>query len=129
MHVFPPTSKSAFFSPSPGGFQSSIHEPAIQLNVDSTTTPSPAAAVFKKQGTPKKNGNEKSKLKPNFKARRRGGVRSKKKRVKNVLQSNKQIMQFSILGTNAAGLKAKTDSLNHVIKTLNYPSCVTIFLN
>ena len=33
---------------------------------------------------------------------------------------------FSIVGNNAAGLKAKTDSLFHVIKTLNYPSCLTI---
>ena len=39
---------------------------------------------------------------------------------------NNKFLQFSILGNNVAGLKAKVDSLNHLIRTLNYPSCITI---
>ena len=36
---------------------------------------------------------------------------------------NKNI-KFSILGTNAAGLKAKKDSLLNNIKLFNFPSCI-----
>ena len=35
-------------------------------------------------------------------------------------------LKFSLIGTNSAGLKAKMDSLQHVLQILNYPSCVTI---
>ena len=35
-------------------------------------------------------------------------------------------LKFSTMGSNAAGLKAKIDSLQHVLQLLYYPSCVTI---
>ena len=127
MYVFPSISKSksAFFSLS-GGSQTPIRESTIQPNVDATTTPIPAVSVSKKQRSPKKHDQKKSKLNSIFKKRQRGGVRSKKKRLKSIHQSNKNSLQFSIVGCNSAGLKAKIDSLNHMVKTLNYPSCITI---
>ena len=57
-----------------------------------------------------------------LKATRRGGVRSKNNRKK---KQNKTL-NFSIMGTNAAGLKAKKDSLLSNIEIFNFPSCITI---
>ena len=57
-----------------------------------------------------------------LRANRRGNVRSKNNRKK---KQNKTI-NFSIMGTNAAGLKAKKDSLLSNIEIFNYPSCITI---
>ena len=51
-----------------------------------------------------------------LKISKRGGVRSKNNRNK---KQNK-IISFSILGTNAAGLKAKKDSLLNTIKLFNF---------
>ena len=64
----------------------------------------------------------KSKPKQVLKATKRGGVRSKINRFK---KQNK-LIQFSIWGTNSAGLKAKKDSLLHNIKLFNSPSIITI---
>ena len=57
-----------------------------------------------------------------LRASRRGGVRSKNNRKK---KQNK-IINFTIMGTNAAGLKAKRDSLLSNIEFFNFPSCITI---
>ena len=56
------------------------------------------------------------------KVSKRGGVRSKNNRMK---KHNKNV-KFSILGSNSAGLKAKSDSLMHNIRLFNFPSCLTI---
>ena len=47
---------------------------------------------------------------------KRGGVKHNK---------NKNV-KFSLLGNNSAGIKAKTDSLEAVIKILGNPSCITL---
>ena len=57
-----------------------------------------------------------------LKSNRRGGVRSKNNR----MNKQNKIMKFSIMGTNAAGLKAKKDSLLSNIEIYNFPSCITI---
>ena len=62
------------------------------------------------------------KCKTVLKTSKRGGVRSKKNRDKKCLKN----VNFSIMGTNAAGLKAKKDSLMQNIKMFNNPSCITI---
>ena len=60
-----------------------------------------------------------------FKQKKRGGVRSKSRRL-NKAENKSKFLQFSLLGNNTAGLKSKADSLNHLVKTLNYPSCITL---
>ena len=60
--------------------------------------------------------------KTEYKKSNRGGIRSKKNRLK---EHNKQI-NLSILGTNSAGLKAKYDSLLQVMKIFDFPSCITL---
>ena len=40
--------------------------------------------------------------------------------------SRKQIINFSLLGNNAAGIKAKKESLEVIINVFNKPSCITI---
>ena len=62
------------------------------------------------------------KYKAVLKRAKRGGARSKKNRK---IKSSKSV-KFSILGTNAAGLKAKKDSLKENVKLFNYPSVITI---
>ena len=57
-----------------------------------------------------------------LKATKRGGIRSKNKRNKKNFKSTK----FSIMGTNAAGLKAKKDSLIENIRLFGFPSVITI---
>ena len=57
-----------------------------------------------------------------LKANKRGGVRSMNNRNKKKFKSTK----FSILGTNAAGLKAKKDSLIENIRLFGSPSIITI---
>ena len=57
-----------------------------------------------------------------LKANKRGGVRSMNNRNKRKFKSTK----FSILGTNAAGLKAKKDSLIENIRLFGSPSIITI---
>ena len=57
-----------------------------------------------------------------LKATKRGGTRSKKNR-KN---KSPKFVKFSVLGTDAAGLKAKKDSLRENIKLFNLPSVITI---
>ena len=57
-----------------------------------------------------------------LKATKRGGIRSKNKRNKKKFKSTK----FSIMGTNAAGLKAKKDSLIENIRLFGFPSVITI---
>ena len=57
----------------------------------------------------------------NPKKSKRGGKRSESSRKK---AANKKV-NLSILGANSAGLKAKRDSVTHVIKSFNYPSCLT----
>ena len=57
-----------------------------------------------------------------LKITKRGGARSKKNRVKKYDKN----VQFSIMGTNAAGLKTKKDSLVNNLKVFNNPSCITI---
>ena len=57
-----------------------------------------------------------------LKATKRGGVRSKNNRNKKKIKNEK----FSILGTNAAGLKAKKDSLVENIRLFDRPSIITI---
>ena len=57
-----------------------------------------------------------------LRATRRSGVRSKNNRKK---KQNKTML-FAIMGTNAAGLKAKKDSLLSNIDFFNFPSCITI---
>ena len=59
---------------------------------------------------------------PVLRISKRGGRRSKTKRIK----KKNQVSKFSIIGTNSAGLKAKVHSLWHAIKTLDFPSCITI---
>ena len=59
-----------------------------------------------------------------LKTSKRGGARSKKNRVKK--SKSKKNVKFSIMGTNAAGLKAKKDSLMHNIKLFAFPSVITI---
>ena len=61
-----------------------------------------------------KSGNSEKKLK--FMKTRRGGKRFR--REKN--------QTFTFLGNNSAGIKAKKDSLEALVKTLNYPSCITL---
>ena len=62
------------------------------------------------------------KYKAVLKPAKRGGARSKKNRK---IKSSKSV-KFSILGTNAAGLKAKKDSLKENVKLFNYPSVITV---
>ena len=62
------------------------------------------------------------KSKPILRSVVRGGVRSKRNRIKKLAKQE----SFSILGSNAAGLKAKILSLKQTLKNFNYPSCVTI---
>ena len=62
------------------------------------------------------------KCKTILKTTKRGGVRSKKNRMKKATKN----VNFSIMGTNAAGLKAKKDSLVENVKLFNYPSVITI---
>ena len=62
------------------------------------------------------------KCKTILKATKRGGVRSKKNRIKKATKN----VNFSIMGTNAAGLKAKKDSLLENIKLFNFPSVITV---
>ena len=57
-----------------------------------------------------------------LKVTKRGGVRSRNSRNKKKFKNEK----FSIMGTNAAGLKAKRDSLLSNIEFFNFPSCITI---
>ena len=57
-----------------------------------------------------------------LKPTKRGGIRSKKNRT---ITSSK-LVKFSILGTNAAGLKAKKDSLKENVQLFNFPSVITI---
>ena len=52
----------------------------------------------------------------NQKRTRRGGKKHK----------SKFIGKFSILGNNCAGLKAKKDSLESIIKLMKTPSCITL---
>ena len=52
---------------------------------------------------------------PVLRVHKQGGVSSRNNRLK---KQNKNV-KFSILGTNSAGLKAKTDSLLHNIKLFN----------
>ena len=53
---------------------------------------------------------------------KRGGRRSKKNRQ----NKSSKLAKFSILGTNAAGLKAKKDSLKENIRLFNFPSVITV---
>ena len=53
---------------------------------------------------------------------KRGGRKSKSKSKK----CENKTVNFTILGNNCAGLKAKTKSLNQAIKAYNFPSCVTL---
>ena len=46
--------------------------------------------------------------------------------IKNRRNKSSKLFKFSILGTNAAGLKAKKDSLKENIKLFNYPSVITV---
>ena len=55
-------------------------------------------------------------------ATKRGGVRSRNNRNKKKFKNEK----FSIMGTNAAGLKAKKDSLIENIRLFDRPSIITI---
>ena len=57
-----------------------------------------------------------------LKATKRGGVRSRNNRNKKKFKNEK----FSIMGTNAAGLKAKKDSLIENIRLFERPSVITI---
>ena len=57
-----------------------------------------------------------------LKATKRGGTRSKKNR----RNKSSKLVKFSILGTNAAGLKAKKDSLKENIRLFNFPSVITV---
>ena len=56
------------------------------------------------------------------KATKRGGSRGVKRR----RAKFKNELKFSILGSNSAGLKAKTESLVQNIKVFNNPSCITL---
>ena len=62
------------------------------------------------------------KCKKFLKATKRGGIRSKKNR----RNKSSKLVKFSIMDTNAAGLKAKKDSLKENIKLFNLPSVITI---
>ena len=46
--------------------------------------------------------------------------------MKNRKNKSSKLLKFSILGTNAAGLKAKKDSLKANIKLFDYPSVITV---
>ena len=61
------------------------------------------------------------KCKKFLKATKRGGIRSKKNR----RNKSSKLVKFSIMGTNAAGLKDKKDSLKENIKLFNLPSVIT----
>ena len=63
-------------------------------------------------------GKLKSILKVNKTRRSRGGKKSSKK-------ANHQV-QFSLLGNNANGIKAKRESLLNTLKFFNMPSCVLL---
>ena len=58
-----------------------------------------------------------------LKQTKRGGRRSKKKKQK---INNDKMCNFSIVGSNTAGLKAKRISLLNLIKSFNFPSCITL---
>ena len=72
--------------------------------------------------TTKKECTERNSSEPVLKKSNRGGKRSKKNR----LIKNKKRFKFSIMGNNTAGLKSKKDSLSHIIKVLDFPSCITL---
>ena len=64
----------------------------------------------------------KGKPKQAVKVTKRGVQRSKKQRK---IKQNKTL-KFSVMGTNAAGLSSKVDSLVQNIKVFNNPSCIVI---
>ena len=70
------------------------------------------------------------KSKPVSLKRKRGGVKSKKNRLSKIKKSIKSLreksLNFAILGSNSASIKAKLDSLQHVLEILNFPTCITI---
>ena len=43
-----------------------------------------------------------------------------------IKHKTKYKLKFSLLGNNSAGLKAKKDSLEAIIKIFNQPSCITL---
>ena len=114
MYVHPPkhVRTEHFFSPEP----SPPHEHESMADDESMVDPKHKPNAVPKpleheHGQPRKPKRKLSKEKT-----RRGGVKHKK---------NKKV-KFSILGNNTAGLKAKKDSLEAVIKLLNKPSCITL---
>ena len=57
-----------------------------------------------------------------LKVTKRGGIRSKKNR----RNKSSNLVKFSIMGTNAAGLKAKLHSFRENIKLFSFPSVITV---
>lgn len=53
-------------------------------------------------------------------------LKATKRSNKNRQNKSSKLAKFSILGTNAAGLKAKKDSLKENIKLFNFPSVITV---
>ena len=72
------------------------------------------------RGSEKKQGKQELSVKTT----KRGGVRGAKRRRKKVKPND--ILKFSIMGSNSAGLKSKLDSLVQNIQVFNNPSCITL---
>ena len=71
-------------------------------------------------------GKPRTLLKVSKRGGRRGGKRGGARSHKNRNNKQSKTLNFSVMGTNAAGLKAKKDSLLNNIKMFNYPSCISI---
>ena len=113
MHVPAPTKKFFFREPPNIIFPTPTHVPmAMDVPTDgSQYVSTPVEQSNKKQQPVKRLGKSKQKLKP---TRRGRGGRKK--------GGNGKIQTFSILGTNANGLKAKKNSLVNTLNFFNNPS-------
>ena len=105
MYVHPQETKHAFFS-------QEVQTPWKSLASNGCSMEQPICFPDKPMAKPKPNHEPK---KQKLRKTRRGKGKSKSK------GENKSSIKFSILGSNANGLKAKLDSLKNVIGILNNP--------